>query len=457
MNLSFFYPSIYWKCACLSVDAGAINEEDYYNLVDTGIIELTDDDDKREQNKVQYGKMASAISKFKSYIDIELPDINTARFGFTPDVDHNCIMFGIRGISRVGENIINEIILNRPYTSLEDFIRKMTTHDGKKLISKDRVVNLIKAGAFDRLENKPRAEILKDFIMSVADQKQRLNLMNFQMLIKQGMIPEELSFAVKVYNFTKYIRTMRYMGNYILDENGYAFYSENFDLTKVKTIEIEGIPTYVINDKYWDAIYNREMDKPRAYIKAHHDELLTELNRRLFQAEYDKYASGDILKWELDSLSFYHSGHPLTKAATQFPIPITPIPNLVENDFDGFWMIKGKAVPRYKLSTIVGAVIDKDKTKGTFTLAGVEGVIDVKLPKQVFAQFIHTISDVDEEGNKVILEDSFFEKGTFLAVTGILKGSVFVPKTYKTTGFDSILKIVLDKDGNLDYLMAKGK
>ena len=457
MNLSFFYPSIYWKCACLSVDAGAINEEDYYNLVDTGIIELTDEDDKREQNKVQYGKMASAISKFKSYIDIELPDINDARFGFTPNVSKNYIMFGMRGISRIGENIINEIIVNRPYASLQDFLTKMTTTDGKKIISKDRVVNLIKAGAFDTLENKPREQILQEYIMSIADQKQRLNLMNFQMLIKQGMIPDSLSFSVRVYNFTKYIRTMRYMGNYILDENGYSFYSENYDTTKVKTIEIEGIPTFVINEKYWDAIYNKAMDKPRAYIKAHHDELLVELNRRLYEAEYEKYASGDILRWELDSLSFYHSGHPLTKVAQQFPIPVTPIPNLIENDFDGFWMIKGKAVPKYRLSTIIGAVIDKDKTKGTFTLAGVEGVIDVKLPKQVFAQFVHTISDIDEEGNKVIVEDSFFEKGTFLAVTGILKGSTFVPKVYKNTGFDSILKIVLDKDGNLDYMTAKGK
>ena len=30
MNLGHFYPSIYWKTACVSVDAGAINEEDFY-------------------------------------------------------------------------------------------------------------------------------------------------------------------------------------------------------------------------------------------------------------------------------------------------------------------------------------------------------------------------------------------------------------------------------------------
>ena len=53
MNLGHFYPSIYWKTACVSVDAGALNEEDFYNLVETGIMELTDEEDKREQSKVR--------------------------------------------------------------------------------------------------------------------------------------------------------------------------------------------------------------------------------------------------------------------------------------------------------------------------------------------------------------------------------------------------------------------
>jgi hypothetical protein len=55
------------------------------------------------------------------------------------------------------------------------------------------------------------------------------------------------------------------------------------------------------------------------------------------------------------------------------------------------------------------------------------------------------------------LENSFFDKGTFLAVTGVLKGDTFMPKTYRTTGFDPILKIVLKEDGTLDYLMRKAE
>lgn len=458
MNLCYFYPSIIWKCACLSVDAGAVNEEDYYNLVDTGIIELTDEEDKREQNKIQYGKMAAAISRFKEISTIELPDINNARFGFTPDVENNSIMFGLRGIARLGEQIINDIILRRPYASLEDFINKMQTKDGKKLISKDRIVNLIKAGAFDKVENKTRPEILKNYIMSVCDQKSKLDLRNYQMLMKFGLMPPELDFCGKVFNFTKYIRKSRYMGNYLLDDIAYSFYSENYDLSKLKQIELSnGEIGTVIGEKTWDAIYNTEMNKVRAYIAKNHDTLLAQLNTLLFNEEYDKYGQGDILQWELDSLSFYHSGHPLEHIAAQLPCEVTSVKDLRENDFDGFWMIKGQRVPKYKLHTIVGSVIDKNKTKCLVTLSTPDGVIDMKVYKQQFAILTHTLSDVDEEGNKVITEDSFFEKGTFLVVTGILRGGLFIPKVYKSTGFEPILKIVLDKDGNLDYLLRKSE
>ena len=456
MNLSYFYPSIYWKTACLSVDAGAVNVEDFYNLVNTGILQLADEDDMREQTKVKYGQIAYSIIKFRQYGNVELPNISSSRFGFTPNEEHNSIMYGLRGIARIGEQIIRDIIINQPYTSVQDFVKKMTAADGKKLISKDKVINLIKAGAFDTIENKPREQILKEYVLSVADQKQKLNLMNFQMLIKLKMVPDTLNFTAKVYNFTKYIRTMRFMGNYILDELGLSFYNENYDMTKVKYLDKNGIDVAVINEKYWDNIYNTEMNKARKWIKDNHDELLYSLNKRLFDDEYKKYGSGDKLQWELDSLSFYYSGHPLKNI--QLPIEITPVSQLVENEFDGFWMIKGKRVPKYKLRSIIGTVVDKDKTNGFVTIQTPDdNIVEFKVYKQQFARFTHIISNIDEEGNKDILEDSFFEKGTHLLITGILRGNIFIPKVYKDTGFESILKIILKPDDTLDYLLRKSE
>lgn len=457
MNLCYFYPSIYWKTACLSTDAGAINAEDFYNLIERKIVTAVNEEDKREQNKVQYGKMASAIIKLQEYTEIALPDINIARFGFTPDEENNSVMFGLRGISKVGEPIIQAILSKRPFTSLADFCNRMVDEDGKKQISKDRVVNLIKAGAFNNIEKRSRKEILQDYLHITCEPKSKLTLQNFAMLIANELIPQEYSYQVKIYNFTKYIRKQKLSNNYILDNIAIEFYNENnYPQSYIKQMEDQdGMIVNVISKTTWDSIYENEMNKVRSFIKSNHDDLLKALNDKLFNAEWNKYAKGDELKWELDSLNFYYSGHPLTKL--ELPVEISGVKDLVENEFDGFWTIKGKQVPKYKLRTIVGAVIDKDTTKGTFTLSCPDGVINVKVFKQQFARYAHTLSETDEEGNKTVLENSFFDKGTFLAVTGILKGDTFIPKVYKSTGFDPILKIVLNEDGTLDYLMRKAE
>ena len=236
-----------------------------------------------------------------------------------------------------------------------------------------------------------------------------------------------------------------------------SFYIENnYPQTHIKQMEAnDGAIVNTIAKTTWDYIYESEMNKVRTFIRTNHDDLLKQLNDKLFAAEWNKYASGDELKWELDSLNFYYSGHPLSKLI--LPVDISGVKDLAEDEFDGFWTIKGKQVPKYKLRTIVGAVIDKDTTKGTFILSCPDGVVNVKVFKQQFARYAHTLSETDDDGNKTILENSFFDKGTFLAVTGILKGDTFIPKVYRNTGFDAILKIVLDNDGNLDYLMRKAE
>ena len=451
MNLCHFYPSIYWKCACLSVDANAVNEEDYYSLVDNDIITIEDDDeDKRKQNKVQYGKMAKAVTNYRKTINIELPDINVARMGFTPDAENNTIYFGLRGISRISESIIQEIFANRPYSSLKDFVQKLNGGEKKK-ISKDRVVNLIKAGCFDNLEKRPRQEILADYIHMVCDEKQRLTLQNFQMLLTYDLIPAELDAQKAVFNFTKYIRKSKLNGMYVIDDIAYDYLVENNYDQLVRVVD--GARCISINT--WDNIYKNKMIAAKNYLKEHQEELLKALNDRLFTEEYNKYAKGDLLRWELDSLNIYYSGHPLSKV--ELPCGITNIDDLRENEFDGSWLIKGKIIPKRKLHTIVGAVIDKDKTKGIVTLSTPNGAIDVKIYKEQFAHYVRKISEVNESGEKDILEDSFFEKGTFLAVTGYLRGETFVPKVYKDTGFDEILKIELNEDGTVAYLVRKSK
>ena len=44
---------------------------------------------------------------------------------FTPNADSNTIIYGLKGISDIGDDIINRIITNRPYTGFDDFIERV--------------------------------------------------------------------------------------------------------------------------------------------------------------------------------------------------------------------------------------------------------------------------------------------------------------------------------------------
>ena len=194
---------------------------------------------------------------------------------------------------------------------MEDFVSKMTTSDNKKLISKDKVINLIKAGAFDRVEGKPREQILKEYITTISDTKQRLTLQNFMMLMKKNLVPDSLTEEKKCYNFTKYIRKMRRSGYYEIDEISKDYLLERFPADKIEKVSDKNGEFEAIKESWWDYIYNRFMDNVRAWIRQDHDHLLHELNDTLLAEELDKYGRGNILDWELQSLNFFYSGHPL--------------------------------------------------------------------------------------------------------------------------------------------------
>jgi DNA polymerase-3 subunit alpha len=156
MNLVHQFPDIYWKTACLSTNANAVNEEDYEFLIEEEIITELDEEDKKEGNKVQYGKVASALIDFKQQdTKIILPNINKSKLGFAPDLENNAILFGLKGITKIGTDLIMEIFKRRPFASLNDFINKMNSGE-KSLISKDKIVKLIKSGCSNKVEKKGR-------------------------------------------------------------------------------------------------------------------------------------------------------------------------------------------------------------------------------------------------------------------------------------------------------------
>ena len=479
MNLAHNYPIIFWNCACLINDAGGneaeeIEEDDnVYNCLDeeyyNEMEDFTEDDEsdvedsydededcdgypvevkvlkngkkKKKTKTTNYGKIATAIGKIRQEgVDITPPDINRSTYTFSPDVETNTIRYGLSGITRIGEDLVKQIIANRPYSDLSDFL-------SKNKLTKSQVVNLIKSGAFDSI-CEDRVTVMSEYVDSIADKKKRITLQNMQMLINHNLIPHEFEFEIKVYNFNKYLKKYCKDGtNFKLIDYPLEFYQSHFD-TDLLSYSSDGA-TAIIGQKTWDNIYQKYMDNIRLYIKKNNETLLDTLNEQLVQEVWDKYCKGSISKWEMDSVSFYSHEHELAKLKDHY-YGIVDFQSLgPEPEIERvFTTREGKTIPIFKLVKIAGTVLDKNKQKKTVELLTKSGVVTVKV-YGVFSEYDRQISMKDPTtGKKKVIEKSMFSRGNKLIITGIRQDDSFIAKMYKNTPGHRIVQILdVNDDG----------
>ena len=276
--LTTYYPIIYWNCACLITNSGGDEFKEDNDEEESEDNEEFDEDDeneedltikkKKKEKNTDYGKVATAIGNFqKRGIKVVPPNVNSSGFTFSPDIKNNAIIYGLRGITRISNSIIHQIIEKRPYSSLQDFIDKNQTN-------KLQTLNLIKAGAFDEIEGIAREDIMKKYLNSIADKKEKLTLQNMQMLINKELIPDDMTFYGKLFLFNKFLKTCKNSLYYELNEPAIDFIDKNFGLDTT----INGTQ---ILQKTWDNIYKKRMEPMRLYLKEHKDEMLNKLNNSL--------------------------------------------------------------------------------------------------------------------------------------------------------------------------------
>lgn len=427
LYLATKFPAIYWNTAYLIVNSGSAEEN---------LNEQTD-----------YKKIAKAIGEIQSKgIKVYPPDINKSLYTFTPDEKNDRIMYGLKGITRVGEDVIQKILELRPFSSLEDFYEKVKPN-------KLAMVNLIKGGAFDSLID--RNEAMKKFIWMTCDAKKRITLQNLPMLLKLNLIPqdtEEMRYGVRIYNFNRYLKANCKISEtlYQLDERSINFLDELNYLDKLLGID------NTISIKEWEKIYKKEMDIFRNYFKEHGEEILNTLNKAIFENDWAKYATGNISSWEMDSLCFYYHEHELAHVNTRkyglseyFDLPEEPI---VEKIFQ-----KGEhIIPIYRLNKIYGTCIAKDDAKSTIYLLTNKGVAPVKFRKEYYALFNRQLFEKKPDGTKIITDRSWFTRGMKLVIQGIRRGDMFIPKKYASTTSEQIY-LIEDVKENGDLLLRHNR
>ena len=438
MNLAYKYPIIFWNCACLITDSGGAedyrDEDGIYFDEDNIETEENPEEAKKKTKNSDYNKLATAIGKMiQNGIDIVPPDINNSSYTFTPDVENNRILYGLSGMTGVGEEVIQETIKHRPYASIKDYYIRVKP-------KKPAMITLIKGGAFDNLMDRKEAMIW--YIWQTCDKKNNLTLQNMGSLIKYNMLPannEKEIMARRVYEFTRYLKSICKLDNntYKLDERAINFITE---LGEEDKLVLNGSSIY-LNAKVWDKIYQTWMDLFRNWIVNNKATILQNLNYVIFKEDWDKYALGNYSSWEMSALCFYYHEHELQNINREkygfsnfFNMPEEPV---VDKIFDK----SDKTITMFKLSKIFGTCIAKNKNKAQVSLLTPDGVVNVKFRKEYFSLFDKQISVKNPDGTKTVKEKSWFNKGGMIVVNGVRSGDNFIAKNYASSGGHTLYRI----------------
>ena len=469
------YPPIYWNTAVLLLESGAISQDTE-----------SEDDDKKEKT-TNYGVVASAISNLQQHgVTVDLPDINKADVGFTPHEDTNSIMFGFKGVSTINNDTAGLIIANRPFASLDDFHKRMvevkrevTLSTGKKqnksLVSSTQTINLIKAGAFDELEGRPRAEILEDYLRILYPPKKAMTTANINAVMELGIIPSEYQPMLGLFNFKKFIatlpkhndevsKTVKWHTLYVDGDDELTDYTTNFFHENFGELQ-EGRDYYYDDYGYvcvalgttrkggFEAVLKEKIKPFTDWLNS--PACIDTYNHITFEAKKYEIMDGNQSRWEMESMNYYYSEHELASIDKEkygivnfYDLPEEP-------EVVGFTQHGKNQYPKFALSRICGTVLDRDKNKHTITLLTEYGVVTLKMYSGQFSFYDKTISANDEEtGKKVVLEESWFKRGTRLICVGYRRGNQFKPRRYKNTVYQhAVCKITdMDEYGNIAYL-----
>ncbi|MCD3200171.1 DNA polymerase III subunit alpha [Clostridium botulinum C] len=473
LNLIHYYPPIYWNTAVLLVESGAIEQVTENEEID------------RKEKITNYGTVAKAIGNMQDKgVHIALPNINIANVGFEPNEANNEIVFGLKGIMKINNDTAKTIMENRPFTSVQDFYKRMvlqkkkvTSSTGKiqnkSLVSDSQLITLIKAGAFDKIENKPRETILLDYL-KLTNPPKKIDARATNTILEMGIIPTELKEEIRFFKFREYVKTLKSKKDeklksvkwYCLNgatedltEYTEQFFNDNF----ISEIEEDKDYYYDDNGSIWvalgttrkgsfESVYKQKINGLTKWLSS--DECINTYNKYLFEQTKEKNMSGTISTWEMESMNFYYHEHELANVNKE-KYSIVNYNNLPEEPMvTGFTKYKNMQYPKFQLSRIVGTVLDRNKNKHVVSLLTPDGVVNIKFYSGQFAFYDRSISEVNEEdGKKTVLEDGWFKRGTLLLVTGFRRGDQFKPKRYKNSIYPHTLQKILEIKENGDLVL----
>ena len=427
MNLFYHYPPVYWNCATMIVNAGLANS-------------TTDNEEDTSSKTTDYGKIAKSIYRAKDGgVIVKAPSINDSELIFSPHEQDNSILFGLGAISGINNDIVSQILSNRPYTSFTDFYNK-NAYKGS-LVTKSKFIQLIKAGCFDEFEPDRRIVMRQYFTLSTPNVTSLA--MNNIGQIKTARVPIPKS-IISPYNFKKYVCNKQFKyGNhpkfksktlYWLDQKALKYFENH-----CKSSMVEGVDywfeddRWVVVDKSLEKLLTPSIETLKAYINT--PEFLDKFNKARAKQSMTESVDGlDVNRWAFSSISFYPDEHELAHIDRE-RYNISLFNELPEEPKFITKSYGKREWKQFTLAQIACVVIDKNDNHHMLTVLDVgNNVIQCKFNAEVYSFYKAQLSETDGSGNKIVMDKPWFRRGQALILTGVRMGvDDFRVKSYKNS------------------------
>lgn len=442
MNLFYHYPPVYWNCATMIVNAGLANS-------------TSNNEEDTSSKTTDYGKIAKSIYRAKEGgIVVKAPSINDSELIFSPREQDNSILFGLGAISGINNDIVSQILSNRPYTSFTDFYNK-NAYKGS-LVTKSKFIQLIKAGCFDEFEPDRRIVMRQYFTLSTPNVTSLA--MNNIGQIKAAKVPIPKS-IIGPYNFRKYVCNKQFKyGNhpkfksktlYWLDQKALKYFENH-----CKSSMVEGVDywfeddRWIVVDKSLEKLLAPSIETLKDYINT--PEFLDKFNKaRAKQSMIESVDGLDVNRWSFQSCAFYSQEHELAsvdlaKYSISHFSDLPEEPQFVERSFGK------RSWKQFELSAICGTVIGRTDSHHLVTILTPDNeVVNVKMNDGAFAHYKAQLSTINPDGTKTVIEKSWLERGSLLICCGYRRGmDEFVTKKYKASIFPSQLMKITSINGS---------
>lgn len=444
LNIYWKYPKVYWNAAVVITQA------------------QTKDERENSSNAIDYGKIAKSIYKAReSKIYVDPPSAQNSGLSFTVNAENETILYGLGAIAGINNDIANQIISNRPYTSFKDFYAK-NSYDGS-LITPSKFIQLIKAGCFDEFEPN-RIKVMKQYIVLSTPTKSELTIQNLPEIMRIGAkLPKELTAP---YNFKRYVCSKQFLyGNhpqfkskklYWLDDKALRYFNTNCRNELQEGVDwFEQDDMTLIVDKAIEKLFKPVMDTLKEYINR--PEFIKEYNKCVYRAKYgDMVPNQDPNHWSFETCSFFAHEHELTKLDTE-RYDIVPFDELPEEPRFINKKMGKREWKQYELAQIAAIVIDKNDSNHLLTVLDINNnVVQCKFDNNSYSWYKQQISVPDGKGGKTVVDPSWFKRGQGLILTGYRYGeSDFKVKSYKSSVYRKKVKKIESIDNETGEIVVK--